>query len=566
MAATKDDRRLEVIGKCLNYMCNQVEIENAIRRYNINISMENFYAGVLNTIWGYHLENCNLFEEKNKEAIDLSDKGAYIAVQVTSTDTPKKIRKTIDKFNERAYYNDYDKLYMYILTGKVTHKTSYDPGHGVEFRILDASDMMAEIERAPLVRQKRLYEYFTEKIPEAVALFEEKTPEHIATCEMLFSRTDMAFWMNPYAADDEQWYEDHYQIALADYLITMENNGLYLLIDPFAKDVAYTLNCHAEEVGVLRQWTEKGEAGTGKVIYFDSEDTASCNKIIREVRKWKDTENAYQLLINFTAGNKSEIFRTAMWTAREIRRKWPSIVPEMLTLVNPYELDFGQENSLHAIDDMAEQLQENFNDMRSRNSFIYKLLHENRCTFASLLKAWINGSDDEKYNLIEFASHSRTAIRMVMAQIALEELESLFFDDNDQLLYRTVKWDEIIFCLVQKKESLDNMGPGFWEKLLQKGSDGCRTFIRSKQPDTREDWNELTCITSRNNYEQYMKSVSHLDAAERLKLLYGCAFAEKERAVIIKDKQRINGYQQMLIRKDIDTEYLFPEFIGGVEQ
>lgn len=566
MAATKDDQRLEVIAKCLNYMCNQVEIENAIRRYNINISMENFYAGVLNIIWRWHLVNCNLFEEKNKEAIDLSDKDAGIAVQVTSTDTTGKIRETIDKFNKKAYYDDYDKLYMYILTAKAIHKTSYDPGHGVEFGIWDASDLLAEIEKISPIRQKKLYEYFAEKIPEAVALFEGKTSGHIVKCEKRFSRTDMAFWMNPYAADDEQWYEDHYQIALADYLITMENNGLYLLIDPFEKDVAYTLNCHAEEVGVLRKWTEQGEAGTGKVMYFAPEDTASADKIIREVGKWKDAESTYQLLINFTAGNNSEIFRTAMRTAREIRRKWPSIVPEVLTLVNPYELDFGKENSLHVTDDIAGQLPENFNDMRNRNSFIYKLLHENRCTFSSLLEVWLNGSDDEKYNLIEFASHSWTAIRMVMVHIALEELDSLFFDNNDQLLYRTVKWDEIIFCLVQREESLDSMDSDFWEKLLQKGSDGCRTFLRSKKPDTREDWNESLSIANRSDYEQYMRNTSHLDTSERLKLLYGCAFAEKERAVIIKDERLIKGYQQMLIRKDIDTEYLFPEFIGGVKQ
>lgn len=563
MAATKDEQRIEIIEKCLNYMCNQVVIENAIRRYNINISMENFYAGVLNIIWGCNLINCNLFE-KNKEAIDLSDKNAYIAVQVTSTDTPKKIQSTIEKFVKNAYYNEYERLYIYILTGKANHKKSYDPGHGVEFRIWDASDIMAEIEKMSPMRQKKLYEYFKETIPEAVALFGGEIPVSAARCEILFNRTDMAFWMNPYAADDEQWYEDHYQIALADYLITMGNNGLYLLIDSFEKDVAYTLNYHAKELGFSQQWTEQETMGTGKVVYFDPKDMAFISKIVGEVRKWKDTEKTYQLLINFSVRNESEIFRIAMRVAREIRRKWPSIVPEILSLVNPYELDFRQKDSLNMTNGTLEQLPKNFDNMWSRNSFVYRLLHENKCTFPYLLKVWINGTDDEKFNLIEFASQSRTAIRMVMMQIAPDELERLLSDD--QILYRNVNWDEIIICLMQMNENANWIDPDFLEGLLQKGTDGCRTFLRSKQPVTREDWNELVCRASRNDYEQYAKNMSYLDLVERLKLLYGCAYAEKERTMVIKNQQLISSYRQTLIRKDIDTEYLFPKFIGGLER
>lgn len=563
MAATEDDRRLEVIGKCLNYMCYQVEIENAIRRYNINISMENFYAGVLNIVWGCNLVNCNLFE-KNKESIDLSDENACIAVQVTSTDTTEKIQSTIGKFIKNAYYNKYEKLYVYILTGKANHKKSYDPGYNVEFKIWDVSDMMAETERMSLLRQKKLYEYFKEKIPDVVALFEGGIPASTAKCEIQFNRTDMAFWMNPYAADDEQWYEDHYQIALADYLITMGSNGLYLLIDTFEKDLAYTLNCHAEELGVSLQWTEQGAEGTGRVIYFDPEDIASISKIVNEVGKWNDAEKSYQLLINFSVRNQSSIFRTAMKVAREIRGKWPAIIPEILSLVNPYELDFKQKDSLNETNKAIEQLPKNFDNMWNRTSLIYKLLHENVCTFPYLLKVWINGTDDEKYTLIEFASHSRTALRMVMMQIAPDELERLLSDD--QLLYRNVKWDEIIIYLMQMNESADGVAPDFLENLLKKGTDACRTFLQSKYPVTREDWNELICRADRNDYEQYRKSVTYSDSIEHLKLLYGCMFAEEERTILINNHQLLSSYRQMLIRKDMDTEYLFPGFIGGLEQ
>lgn len=563
MIATKDDRMLDVISDCLNYMCNKVSLENATGRYDINKFMENFYAGVLNIVWGCNLVNLNLFEY-NAEAIDLCDTNAYIAVQVTSTNTTEKIKHTIETFNKNAYYEQYDKLYMYIITAKGKNRKSYDPGHGVEFKIWDSSDVIAEIAKKPILCREKIYEYFKEKIPEVVALFElgEKAAVFTEKSKIQFERTEMAFWMNPYAADDEKWFEDHYQIALADYLITMEKNGLYLLIDFFEKDLAYTLNTHAKELGVLQQWTEQGEAGTGKVIYFNAEDVASISKIVSEVEKWKTAKETYQLLINFSVKKDMKIFRVVMRVAREIYGKWSSVTPEILSLVNPYYLDFMQMDS--PITNSLEQLLEESGSVWNRSSYVYTLLHDNICTFSELLKLWIKGTDEKKYDLIEFASNSRTAAEMTLKEIAPDELERLLSDD--QLLYHNVKWDEIIINLMQRNRSSDYMNPDFLEWLFQKGSDACRAFLRSGQPVTREDWNELICKAEPNDYEKHMNEVEYLDIAWRLKLLYGCAYGEKERAVIIADQQMLSDYRQILIRKDMDTEYLFPEFVGGLKR
>lgn len=561
MAVTEDDRRMEVISKCLNYMCNQVDIENAIRRHNINSSMENFYAGVLNIVWECNLINCNLFD-KNHESFDLSDTDRYIAVQVTSTNTSVKIDHTIETFNKNAYYEQYYKLYMYIITSKARHTKKFDPGHNVEFQIWDAADLMKEIERKPIACQKKLYEYFREKIPEAVALFERDATISVEKSKIQFDRTVMAFWMNPYAADDEQWYEDRYQIALADYLITMGKNGLYLLIDLFEKDLAYTLNCHAEELGVSHRWTEQGEADTGKVIYFQMEDKASVSRIVSEVGKWKDAQEPYQLLINFSAGDTIEIFRIVMRVAREISEKWPSVVPEILSLVNPYKSDFMTMDLPEV--KRWEQSVENSVNMWSHRSYIYTLLHDNVSTFSGLCKAWLKGTDDQKYDLIEFSSHSKTAAGMVLKELAADELERLLSDE--QLLYREVDWDEIIITLVQMNLCLDCMAYDSVDALLQKGSDGCRAFLQSKKPITREDWNELIGQAAPDDYERYMNEIPYLGKAERLKLIYGCAYGEKERASIIADQRLLDSYQRILLRKDMDTEYLFPQFIGGLER
>lgn len=562
VAITKDDQRLEVISQCLNYMCSQVSIENSIRRYDINISMENFYAGVLSIILGCNLINCNLFG-KNAESIDLSDKNAYIAVQVTSSDRTDKIKNTIDTFNKNAYYTEYDKLYIYIITAKIKHKKKYDLGNDVELIIWDASDVMAVVAGMPLKRQKRLYEYFKEKIPQVVTLFENGSPIPVK-CEMQFKRTEMAFWMNPYAADDEQWFDDHYQIALADYLITMEKRGLYLLVDFFERDLAYTLNCHAKELGVAQQWTEQGSAAGGKIVYFDPKDAASVSKIVEEVTEWRDSKKSYQLLINFSAAKCPQIFRMVMRAAREIIEKCPCIVPEILSLVNPYELDFGPDNPLDVMDKLKSQaLSDRREYMGNHISWVYRLLHECDCSFSSLVKVWANGTDKEKLDLLEFASYSRTAVRKVRGLLTEDGLERLLSDDLH--MYWNIRWDEIILYIVQNNEGNDWADPILLERILQKGSDECREFLQTKQAVTREDWNELICEISSKDYEQYVERVQYLNQPEYLKLLYGCAYGEKERAKVIANQQLLDSYREMLGRKDWDTEYLFPDFMRGAK-
>ena len=66
-----------------------------INLYDINITSENFYAGLLNLIMGWNLRNVN-FSEKNTPGIDLVDDDNKITVQVTSNNTSDKIKHTID--------------------------------------------------------------------------------------------------------------------------------------------------------------------------------------------------------------------------------------------------------------------------------------------------------------------------------------------------------------------------------------------------------------------------------------------------------------------------------------
>ncbi|RFC33054.1 MAG: hypothetical protein DID91_2727703201 [Candidatus Nitrotoga sp. MKT] len=112
---------MDSIIKCLSYIKSQVEISASQNLTDINVYSENFFRDLLNLVLGHHFQNVNI-DEKNAAAIDLGDKSAKIAVQVTSTNEFSKIEKTVTKFNEKKLYETYDELKIVIVGNKKTYR------------------------------------------------------------------------------------------------------------------------------------------------------------------------------------------------------------------------------------------------------------------------------------------------------------------------------------------------------------------------------------------------------------------------------------------------------------
>jgi len=112
---------MDSIIERLSYIKSQVEISTSQNLIDINIYSENFFRDLLNLVLGHHFQNINI-DEKNAAAIDLGDKVAKIAVQVTSTNEVSKIEKTVSKFNEKKLYETYDNLKIVIVGSKKTYR------------------------------------------------------------------------------------------------------------------------------------------------------------------------------------------------------------------------------------------------------------------------------------------------------------------------------------------------------------------------------------------------------------------------------------------------------------
>jgi len=113
--------RIEYINKINTYAARfVVEVQgfNAIGNYHINIHAESFLIPVLSEVLGLQLENLNTSQRKNFPAIDLADFTNRVAIQVTSSSSLEKIKSTLETFGRHNLHQQFDVLYIYIITEK----------------------------------------------------------------------------------------------------------------------------------------------------------------------------------------------------------------------------------------------------------------------------------------------------------------------------------------------------------------------------------------------------------------------------------------------------------------
>ena len=103
------------ISRALSIIKVDIEHHQKINDLSLNIHSENFFRDVFSHVYGYKLENAN-FKNQNISSIDLIDKEAKIAYQITSTRDVEKVENTL-KILKNNEYKDYT-LYIYYLLEK----------------------------------------------------------------------------------------------------------------------------------------------------------------------------------------------------------------------------------------------------------------------------------------------------------------------------------------------------------------------------------------------------------------------------------------------------------------
>jgi len=139
---------------------------NSLNLYDANIFSEHSICELLNCIYDYKLHNINPIQ-KNFPAIDLGDNYNRVSFQVTSTKTSKKIQSTLDKFIEKKFYKDYDKLFILILGKKQKNYPEFKLSDYFEFNnkrnIIDFHDLLSFISSLSTPKIKKISKILSEE-------------------------------------------------------------------------------------------------------------------------------------------------------------------------------------------------------------------------------------------------------------------------------------------------------------------------------------------------------------------------------------------------------------------
>lgn len=111
---------LDEINKIIVKLDSIIKLKNKSGDYFINSLCEDIFIETFNIIFKCNFKNLN-YSKPNAPAIDLLDDSddKKIIIQVTSSNTPKKLLDTITKYdNNNESYGEYKELYHFILTKK----------------------------------------------------------------------------------------------------------------------------------------------------------------------------------------------------------------------------------------------------------------------------------------------------------------------------------------------------------------------------------------------------------------------------------------------------------------
>ena len=146
MAILASQEYIDNITTCLSILAKKVSLCGGLNLTDIHMVAEDFYAGLLNIAFDWHLRNANT-GHPNATGIDLIDDDARILVQVSATCSKKKIEHSLQGID--SAFKGYHFFFLPIITGTASSqkRQRFTPPHEVVF--VPRKDI---IEMADLIR------------------------------------------------------------------------------------------------------------------------------------------------------------------------------------------------------------------------------------------------------------------------------------------------------------------------------------------------------------------------------------------------------------------------------
>lgn len=180
------------IEQKLGTLAFRINEKGKLNILDLHIHSENFYADLLNELFGWHLANLNPMKQ-NVEGIDLIDHTNKLIIQVSATNTKTKVESALAK-NSLKNYPDY--TFKFICISKeaaLLRNTKFSNPNSINFNpesdIYDNSSILNCILTSNIDKQKTVYNLIKKELGSEIDIY--KMDSNLASIINILSKEDL---------------------------------------------------------------------------------------------------------------------------------------------------------------------------------------------------------------------------------------------------------------------------------------------------------------------------------------------------------------------------------------
>lgn len=152
--------RLFTLSSCIKF-------SGKLNLLDLNLHSENFYRDFFNLLYGWHLENQNAMQQ-NAKATDLRDEKNKTLIQVSATNTNRKIQDSLNKIDTGKYDGYTFKFISIASDAKNLKDKQYQVPGGIIFRaendIYDLDTILSYIYGLKIEKMVDVYDFIKKEL------------------------------------------------------------------------------------------------------------------------------------------------------------------------------------------------------------------------------------------------------------------------------------------------------------------------------------------------------------------------------------------------------------------
>lgn len=189
----KSKAYFDLCTRKLAVLAHEVELRSSVNILDLNIYCEDFFARLLNLLFGHALTNMNAVQQ-NAASIDLIDKTNKIILQVSSTATQDKVQTALSHTKLKSYSGYNFRFVSISKDASDLKKKTFENPNGLVFTassdIIDLKSISALLLHEPPSRLQQIYSFLREELSQGDPLPPSET--NIAALIKILGNEDLS--------------------------------------------------------------------------------------------------------------------------------------------------------------------------------------------------------------------------------------------------------------------------------------------------------------------------------------------------------------------------------------